>query len=251
MHCQFCGSQIPEGDQFCAQCGARAPVAPPAAGTPPPPGAQPPSSAAHGTRPDEAPRAYGSYDTASASQPPQWTSPYFDRDPNALAQTYRYSGFWLRFGAFLLDWLFGSLLAIIPGIILAVLFYLLVQAGQEDALTAFEQNEQDDDLVLAAAVGFLLGFLPTSLGYQYVSTALGGGWGKRICGLRIIRKDDGQRPGYGTGGIRVLVTFGFSVVGNIPLVGWVVWLMDYLWMLWDPEKQTLHDKAADTLVVQV
>ncbi len=224
MYCQFCGSVIPEGDQFCGQCGARAPAAPPPAGAPQPPDA-------YGARPDEAPDEYGSSDTPSAA-PPQWTSPYFDRDPNLRPQAYKYSGFWLRLGAYLLDVLFGSLIAITPGIILAVLLYVL--AGQAGAV-----------------VGFLLGFLTAVYGYQYVSTALGGGWGKRICGLRIIRKDDGQRPGYGTGGIRVLVTIGFYAVGNVPFIGWVVWLMDYLWMLWDPEKQTLHDKAADTLVVQV
>jgi uncharacterized RDD family membrane protein YckC len=30
---------------------------------------------------------------------------------------------------------------------------------------------------------------------------------------------------------------------------WAIVLIDYLWMLWDPGKQTLHDKIADSKVV--
>jgi len=251
MRCQFCGTEIPEADQFCGHCGARAPVAqPPSGGTATLAAPEPPGAAVPDATYVEAPGAtQGGFGGGAASAPPQWTSRYpMGAEPAEPARSY--GGFWLRLGAYILDTLFGSLIAIIPGIILAVLFYALVQAGHEDALTAFEQDEQDNELVLAAFLGFILGFGPVAFGYLYVSTALGGGWGKRICGLRIIKKDDGHRPGYGTAAIRVLVTIGFSVVGNIPLAGWAVWLLDYLWMLWDPEKQTLHDKAAGTLVVQ-
>ena len=208
MYCQSCGGQIPEGDEFCSHCGARASAAPPR------------------------------------------TTPYFDRDPNEKPGP-TFAGFWIRLGAYILDTIFATLLALIPGIILAVIIVLLVEAGQDPPLTQFEADQQDDDTLLGAVIGFVIGYFPVLLGYFYIATALGGGWGKRICGLRIIRNDDGQRPGYGTAAIRVAVTLGFSAVGNIPLVGWVAWLLDYLWMLWDPEKQTLHDKAAGTHVVQV
>jgi len=234
MHCQFCGSEIPEGDQFCGQCGARAPVAPP-------PGAT------YGARPDEAQGVYGSSDTPSGT-PPQWTSPYFDRDPNARVQVYKYASFGARLGAAVLDYIFAILLALIPGIILAVVIALLVEAGQEPPLTPFEADQQDEDTGVGAIIGFLIGFVPVLYGYWYVATSLGGGWGKRIFGLRIVKEDTGQRPGFGSGLVRVIVTAGF---GLVPLVGAFIQLFDHLSMLWQDDHQTWHDMAAGTVVIRV
>jgi uncharacterized RDD family membrane protein YckC len=35
----------------------------------------------------------------------------------------------------------------------------------------------------------------------------------------------------------------------VSIVSAIVFLLGYLWMLWDPEKQTWHDKAAGSVVV--
>ncbi len=210
MRCQFCGAEIPEGDQFCAQCGGRALGAP-----------EPQS---------------------------QWPTAYFDRDPNARTQAYTYAGFWIRLGAYILDTFFAILLALIPGIILAVLIALLVEAGQEPPLTPFEADQQDEDTGVGAIIGFLIGFVPFLYGYWYIATSLGGGWGKRMLGLRIVNQETAQRPGFGSGLVRVLVTAGF---GLVPLVGSFIQLFDHLSMLWHDDKQTWHDMAAGTVVIRV
>jgi uncharacterized RDD family membrane protein YckC len=31
---------------------------------------------------------------------------------------------------------------------------------------------------------------------------------------------------------------------------WLLWLIDYLFPLWDPRKQTLHDKAVKSIVIR-
>ena len=46
----------------------------------------------------------------------------------------------------------------------------------------------------------------------------------------------------GTAFIRLLAHFGCSL---IPLAG----MLDLLWPLWDPRRQTLHDKAVDSYVI--
>ena len=51
----------------------------------------------------------------------------------------------------------------------------------------------------------------------------------------------GSTIGYGGAFIRV--------IGKI--VSGIACLLGYLWMLWDPEKQTWHDKFADSVVVPV
>ncbi len=39
------------------------------------------------------------------------------------------------------------------------------------------------------------------------------------------------------------------LAGMIPSVGGIITLLDYLWPLWDPKRQALHDKVAGTQVV--
>ena len=51
---------------------------------------------------------------------------------------------------------------------------------------------------------------------------------------------------------RQLLDVGFQVLGAVPIISLltpVVSVLDKLWLLWDPRRQTLHDKVADTVVV--
>jgi uncharacterized RDD family membrane protein YckC len=228
MYCQFCGSGIPDGDQFCGQCGARAAVVAGAA----PPGVQSPSPMAAG----------------SGQQAEPWRQPYTDRDPNApaMAPRYQYAQFWPRFAAWLLDLIFGLIVASIPSGIIALLLYFAVDASQETPLTFAQEQEQEDARSLAAGLGFFLPWLPLFYGYHYVAMALGGGWGKRICHIRIVKQETGERPGWGSAAIRLLVLVMIGFIGS----GFAS-LLNYLWMIWDKDKQTWHDKAATTVVVRV
>lgn len=75
--------------------------------------------------------------------------------------------------------------------------------------------------------------------------------GKLACGIRVVDADTLQ-PGIGVGrGFgRYGAKFLFQAPGNVAPVLGVVSLIDLLWMLWDPRKQTLHDKLARTCVVK-
>jgi uncharacterized RDD family membrane protein YckC len=63
--------------------------------------------------------------------------------------------------------------------------------------------------------------------------------GKRVMGIRVIDFRTGGALGYGKALLRW--------VGRI--VSTIVCLLGYLWMLWDNERQTWHDKIAETVVV--
>ena len=65
--------------------------------------------------------------------------------------------------------------------------------------------------------------------------------GKRALGIRVIDFQAGGPIGYGRAVVRYLVK---------TLLSWIL-LLGYLWMLWDREKQTWHDKAANSVVVPV
>jgi uncharacterized RDD family membrane protein YckC len=87
-------------------------------------------------------------------------------------------------------------------------------------------------------VTLLVGFV-----YETALIALRGQTlGKMAVRIRVVRQDDGALPGWGPSLIRWFVPVAASIV---PLGALVV----YLWMLWDPRRQGLHDRAARTLVV--
>jgi uncharacterized RDD family membrane protein YckC len=128
------------------------------------------------------------------------------------------AGFWIRFGALLLDGLIlGIPAAILIGIAIAI-----------------------DSSALILMV--YLAFIVVSIWYPiyFEGGPTGATPGKRICGIRVYDLRGGPQIGYGRAFVRWLIKSFIS--GSIFLLG-------YLWMLWDKEKQTWHDKIADTVVV--
>jgi uncharacterized RDD family membrane protein YckC len=119
------------------------------------------------------------------------------------------SGFWRRFVAALID---GILLGIVSGILQAII-------GKNG--------------------GYGLGTLLTIGYFVYFHGTTGQTPGDAALSIRVVGKDDGAPIGYGRAFVRWLVS----------LVSGFVLLLGYLWMLWDGEKQTWHDKAANSVVI--
>lgn len=63
--------------------------------------------------------------------------------------------------------------------------------------------------------------------------------GKRAMGLRIVHVPAGEQPGLRRAFVRWIASF----------ISAACLLLGYLWMLWDPERRTWHDKAADVAVI--
>jgi len=70
--------------------------------------------------------------------------------------------------------------------------------------------------------------------------------GKMALGIRVRDADGGGPIGVGRGALRALVA---SLPGQIPFVGFIWVLLDNLWPLWDTRRQALHDKVANSVVV--
>jgi len=122
------------------------------------------------------------------------------------------AGFWRRFAAVLID---GLILGVFYGLMLA-----LFDAGLAYALY----------LVADFTYYTLLEGGPT-----------GQTLGKRALGIRVIDFRAGGPIGYGRGLLRNVA----KILSGIPFA------LGYLWMLWDKENQTWHDKLATTVVVPV
>jgi uncharacterized RDD family membrane protein YckC len=119
------------------------------------------------------------------------------------------AGFWRRFASSFID-----------GIVVGVIEFIL-------------------GLILGATTGRLLGFVISAVYFTYFHGATGRTPGNAALGISVLDIDNGSTIGYGRAFLRSLVS----------LVSAVVILIGYLWMLWDPKKQTWHDKAAHSLPV--
>lgn len=109
------------------------------------------------------------------------------------------------------------------------------------------------DAVILAVINIVLRLASPTLGLvgsiiigiAYFTTLEGGPkgqtLGKMALGIRVFDLAQGGPIGYGRAFIRY---FGRIVSAIVVLLG-------YLWMLWDPEKQTWHDKFAGSIVVPV
>jgi uncharacterized RDD family membrane protein YckC len=95
-------------------------------------------------------------------------------------------------------------------------------------------------VILGMAAGNGLGLLVSAGYYTYFEGSPSGqGIGKRAVGIRVYDFTSGGPIGYGRAFIRWVVR----------LISAFACLIGYLWMLWDKEKQTWHDKAANCVVV--
>ncbi len=77
--------------------------------------------------------------------------------------------------------------------------------------------------------------------------------GKRLMGISVRPLSQPGPLGWPVIVRRVGFLYGVSLLTLFPVVSYVaaiVWLLDYLWPLWNTPRQALHDKAAGTVVVR-
>jgi uncharacterized RDD family membrane protein YckC len=91
------------------------------------------------------------------------------------------------------------------------------------------------DVGFAIAIVFSFGY------YTYFHGNTGQTPGDAALGIRVVDIDSGAVIGYPRAFGRCLV----SIVSGLVIV------LGYLWMLWDPRKQTWHDKAVSSLPIRV
>jgi uncharacterized RDD family membrane protein YckC len=115
------------------------------------------------------------------------------------------------------------------------------------------------DIVILAIAGAILGtvsamasqleqvmsMLATLMAWTYLvymDVKQGGTIGKRVMGLRVQNMDTGAN-------LELVPAILREIVGRF--LSGLVLLLGYFWMLWDPKKQTWHDKLGNSVVVKV
>lgn len=167
----------------------------------------------------------------------------------------------------LAEWWQRLLASIIDGLVVGLVSFLcaaywwfpIIQSYVELIGRLARSNTTDTRAIEAWSQQLAAAMLPITLVSLLVSVAIrvfchsrwGATPGKRALGIRVRRTG---RPGPLTvpeALRREGVSIAVSLVGLVPfigLIGSLISLLDSLWLLWDPRRQTLHDKLADTLV---
>jgi uncharacterized RDD family membrane protein YckC len=140
---------------------------------------------------------------------------------NATATDHGLSGWWRRVWAQIID-------ALIVVVIAVVLIAVGFSAGT------------------AVGVVLIIVFIFSYFAYFVIGHGSRSGQtlGKKVLGIAVKGDIAYARISYARAFGRLLALI---VLGWIPLVN----LLNLLWPLWDGENQALHDKLADTVVVQV
>ncbi len=156
------------------------------------------------------------------------------------------ASFGARLGGHILDSLLYGLLAsafIIPGAIM-VAVGVKTCAEKVDAANGADVTCTSSDInggLLAGGLGILLlGAVIVAIIYLRALGTTGQTWGRKIVGVKVVRQQDGAPLGIGLAFGRTILE---NILGNLCL-------LNYLWMLWDAEKQTWHDKIVHSVVIK-
>jgi uncharacterized RDD family membrane protein YckC len=93
--------------------------------------------------------------------------------------------------------------------------------------------------VVLGVTGTLIGLVISFGYYTYFHGTTGQTPGDAALSIRVVDIETGETIGFGR-------AFGRAVVS---IVSGLVILVGYLWMLWDPRRQTWHDKAVGSLPI--
>lgn len=148
----------------------------------------------------------------------------------------RFAGFWARFGALFIDSLILSPFAIIGRVVLAT--------GEKDIETCSFDSSRLCEVPAGStwalyALVTLAGFVAAVLYYGFMEGNTGRTIGKRLLSVKVVDANTGAPIGVG----RAIGRYFARFISAIPCA------LGYLWMLWDPNKQTWHDKMVGSYVV--
>jgi uncharacterized RDD family membrane protein YckC len=91
--------------------------------------------------------------------------------------------------------------------------------------------------------------LAIAVAYDWVQHGLWGRTlGKRALGTMVVTASTRSKISAGAAGGRAAI---YVLPSLVPFVGGLFALLNELWLLWDQQRQCLHDKAAQTVVIKV
>jgi uncharacterized RDD family membrane protein YckC len=223
------------------------PPPPPGGGQPPPPPRDgfPPPGGGGWAGPPGGPGAPGAAPPGPFGAPGSYAAPPGYGYPGVPVK----AGFWTRFAAYLIDGILVGLFGI-PAQVALTTGSTKIEPCSIDRSGNFDPSGSVDNGLCEvptgttwAIFGILLAIALVA-GIIYFAKLEGGSGqtvGKRALGIRVVDARTGGSIGTGRGVGRYFAR----------ILSALVCMLGYLWMLWDPEKQTWHDKMVTSYVVKV
>jgi uncharacterized RDD family membrane protein YckC len=244
--CSTCGAENVEGTRFCVKCGATLPTAPH-------PGSwQQPSGNLSGTPSGGLGGQSGGFGTPSGYTPPPtaYAPPvnvmgYGGAVTSAGVGGYPFALWADRVVAALIDGLLVFAGIIVLYLVIGVIGGIgsaAVGAVSRDAGGLFGTGVCCTFFVLPPLAAIIVGLYNK----VYLISSRGASIGQGVMNLKVVMGDGGP-VSLNTSIIRFLVQVGLGIV---PFIGIFLQLANLLWPLWDPQRQTLHDKAVGTFVIK-
>ncbi len=136
---------------------------------------------------------------------------------------------WIRFVAVFVDGLIAGLLLVPFGVL------------AENENTPTQTTE-------AVAIATILLFVALLVTQVVLLSTRGQSLGKMAVGVRIVGAVDSRNPGFGN----VVLLRGAvpSLIFAVPVVGWIFWVVDALFIFRD-DRRCIHDLMASTVVVKI
>lgn len=215
-------------------------------GQPGAPGQQGPGQWSGGQMPAGGPGGYGQ----------SWAQPRKDILPDGavLAQ------WWRRLVARIIDWFVTGLITLavafpwVRQAMSAFTDFLTTSMRAAESGAAPPSQAEFTEQLLQVALPITLVSVAVSLVYEVAFLATRGATpGKMVLGtvVRRVQPDAGKLTVVDALK-RQVIAVGTSLLGLLPLLslfGSGLSILDPAWLLWDPKRQALHDKVADTVVV--
>ncbi len=173
---------------------------------------------------------------ATETDAPDWSSLRYAPKERRAPGGARYAPWWQRASAFLID-------------VSAVLTAILTVAAPIFVLAGFRDSNPSHSEAAWLTAALFAAALVVGAAYAIVLEGRSGQtFGKRALGLRVLA-EDGSPCGYGRASSRELL--GRILVGGFAWLLVLPGMLSYLAALWDPKRQTWHDRIGETIVVRV
>jgi uncharacterized RDD family membrane protein YckC len=158
--------------------------------------------------------------------------------------SFQYASFGQRLLALFID---GLIVGVVSWIVSMVtsLVTMTASGGLSAAGSSATSVSTNPMMVTAAIINLAVSVFLLILGaayYIYMTGSRGQTLGKMIMKIKVVKSDGQPNIGYGTAFLR-------ETIGR--LLSSLIIDLGYLWMLWDSNKQTWHDKIAGTIVVKI
>jgi uncharacterized RDD family membrane protein YckC len=216
-----------------------------AGGGPPPFPGNAPAPPAAPAPPPSAPPAYPS-DQGRYAPPGQYPPPSPDGGygPYGSSHAVPYAGWGTRLGGYLID-----AIIFIPVLVVLYIAFRHTHTLEMHLMTRRNGNQTRRSYSLLSP-------LITAVAFVVYATVMCGGTrgqtvGMMAVGVRVVRDDAHDALGYGRALWRALVEQVLRLLGTVTIILGLIWILDMLFPLWDKKNQTLHDKVAKVVVLQV